>query len=804
MIRWCLSLLLVVVQICDIQALNYQCAVCPTGKYKSGTSNNDCVSCPADTYQDSLGAISATQCKPCPSNSYAPVGSKRATDCLCGLGYSGDVATFLTGAQNENLQRSCSAALNAPCATSQSKDQITSANAVDTSMTSQSFAVYPLPSETNLLFNNMKTWWRVRFEREAVVQSLNIYNIEATKLQSFSIRVGNLEPFNLQEQNTLCASNLQWPAGAPNLVVTCTQAVRGQYLYIINGNQGNIILNNVQVIGYLLPASEVCVACSSGKYKASSGTAACSSCDSGTASPSTAATSSAVCATCLVNTYSDTASGTCTACPSNSLAAAGSTSREYCRCDRGYTPAPSTIDCSAFQTLYQTRKPWAHYSADGWNSVTRVLADQSGNNRHASGSPGSITGPMIAQEAGARNPIAFLRGSTAASLQFAQNSIALNFTVCSVTKYASTDPAQQQLILTATEDVEWWHGHYSKKRGVAKFASQEIKAADGVTTIANSVWNTAQGGSSLNMNWTVMCSKNGGITPWNVLVDGQAAGTSTRSDSDPAEWPGLTLESRTANMQLYRAKSMCINCVGQKSAWDFAQLLIWDYHLNDVEMQTVSLELQKYTSLSTVCSVLPGEGCVACPAGKYKSAVGGGTCVDCMAGKYRTGTGAIGDNLCIDCPANTFALPGSTLRTDCRCNAGYAAAENGEACAACAAGKYKTDVGVGTCTDCPADQYSTTVAQVTSVCSSCPSFSQAPSGSNEAIDCKCNAGYTGANGGVCFACVQGTYKTAIGPDTCTLCGNNTYSSVVAATTPTVCAACQGNSTSLRGSTRQSD
>ena len=804
MIRWCFSVLLVVVQICDTQALNYQCEVCPTGKYKSGTSNNDCVSCPADTYQDSLGAVSVTQCKPCPSNSYAPVGSKRATDCLCGLGYSGDVATFLTGAQNENLQRSCGAGLNVPCATSQSKDQITSANAVDASMTSQSFALYPLPTETNLLFQNMKTWWRVRFEREAVVQSLNIYNIEATKLQSFSIRVGNLEPFNLQEQNTLCASNVQWPAGAPNLVVTCTQAVRGQYLYIINGNQGNIILNNVQVIGYLLPASEVCVACSSGKYKASSGTAACSSCDSGTASPSIAATSSAVCTTCPVNTYSDTASGTCTGCPSNSLAAAGSTSREYCRCDRGYTPAPSTIDCSAFQALYQAKKPWAHYSADGWNSVTRVLADQSGNNRHASGSPGSITGPMIAQEAGALNPVAFLRGSTAASLQFAQNSIALNFTVCSVTKYASTDPAMQQRILTATEDVEWWHGHYSKKRGVAKFASQEIKAEDGVTTIASSVWNTAQGGSSLNMNWTVMCSKNGGITPWNVLVDGQAAGTSTRSDSDPAEWPGLTLESRTANMQLYRAKSMCINCVGQKSAWDFAQLLIWDYHLNDVEMQTVSLELQKYTSLSTVCSVLPGVGCVACPAGKYKSAIGGGTCVDCMAGKYRTGTAAIGDNLCIDCPANTFALPGSTLQTDCKCNAGYSGAANGVACVACAAGKYKTDIGIGTCTDCPADQYSTTVAQVTSVCSSCPSFSQAPSGSDEAIDCKCNAGYTGPNGGVCFACVQGTYKTAIGPNTCTLCGNNTYSSVEAATTPTVCAACQGNSTSLRGSTRQSD
>ena len=799
-------MLLIVVQIYNTEAVSYQCAVCPTGKYKTATTNNDCVSCPADTYQDSLGATSATQCKPCPSNSYAPAGSDMATDCLCGLGYSGDVATFLTGSPNENLQRSCGAGLASPCTTKQSKDQITSANAVDTSMTSQSFAVYPSAGETSLLFTGMKTWWRVTFEREAVVQSLNIYNVDNVKLQSFSIRVGNVEPFSLMEQNTLCASNVQWTAGAPSLVVSCTQAVRGKYLYIINGDQGSVVLNNVQVIGYLLPATEVCVACASGKFKASTGTAACTNCDSGTASPSTAAFSPTVCAGCLVNQYSLAGASACTNCPSNSQAAAGSVSLDYCKCDRGYTTAPSTTSCTAFQTLYQAKRPWAHYSADGWNSASRILADQSGNNRHASSSSqiNTISGPFTTAEAGALNPISFLRGNNAANLQFPQNSIPANFTICSVTKYASTDASMQARILTSAEDAEWWHGHYNKKRGVAKFASQDIMSMDGVTTLVNSVWNTGQTGSNMNLNWTVMCSKNGGITPWNVLVDGQAAGTSTRSDSNAAEWPGLTLEVRTANMEMNRAKSMCINCRSPMSAWDLSQVMIWDSFLTDIEMQTVSLELLKYTSLSTVCSVLPGVGCVACPAGKYKSTVGGGTCVDCQAGKYRTGTGAIGDNLCIDCPANTFAFAGSTLQTDCMCNAGYSGAANGVACTACVAGTYKTGVGIGTCTNCALNEYSTTVAQVTSTCSSCPAFAQAPAGSDEAIDCKCNAGYTGANGAACLSCVQGTYKTSMGPSTCTLCGNNTFSSTVAATSSSVCLACQGNSISMMGSTRQSD
>ena len=190
-----LLVLLSLVHTHKTETLNYQCAFCPTGKYKSATSNNQCISCPANTYQDRQAATSVTQCKPCPSNSYAPEGSVRTTDCLCVVGYTGDVATFLTGTQNDNLQRSCGVLLSSPCTTKQSKDQVTSDNAVDVSTSTQSFAV------------------------------------EMSKLQSFSIRVGNLEQFSLMEQNSLCASNLQWPGVATSMLVTCTYAVRRQYLY---------------------------------------------------------------------------------------------------------------------------------------------------------------------------------------------------------------------------------------------------------------------------------------------------------------------------------------------------------------------------------------------------------------------------------------------------------------------------------------------------------------------------------------------------------------------------------------------
>jgi hypothetical protein len=95
--RICLGLLLFVSILHDASAIDYVCTFCPIGKYKSATSNNESVNCPANTNQDITAATSPTQCKPCPSNSYAPAGSGRNTQCLCGLGYTGDVTSYSTG-----------------------------------------------------------------------------------------------------------------------------------------------------------------------------------------------------------------------------------------------------------------------------------------------------------------------------------------------------------------------------------------------------------------------------------------------------------------------------------------------------------------------------------------------------------------------------------------------------------------------------------------------------------------------------------------------------------------------------------
>jgi hypothetical protein len=253
------------------------------------------------------------------------------------------------------------------------------------------------------------------------------------------------------------------------------------------------------------------------------------------------------------------------------------------------------------------------------------------------------------------------------------------------------------------------------QRGVARYASKTIYNSQGQVS-ALPVSNTAEVTIEPTGDWVVMCSKNGGVVPDNVLIDGVKSGTSTRSDGDPGEYAGTTQQDKVNEMERTRTKNMCINCVQfQESNWDLAQLLIWDMHLSDTEMQTVSTELSKYVMpLASACTVMPGEGCNACPPGTYKVLDENTPCINCVAGKYREQPAATAESQCQACPANTFSFSPSTIAKNCSCNAGYFAATDGVECTACEAGSYKVNTGVGTCTSCAANEYSTTLAQVTS------------------------------------------------------------------------------------------
>ena len=219
-----------------------------------------------------------------------------------------------------------------------------------------------------------------------------------------------------------------------------------------------------------------------------------------------------------------------------------------------------------------------------------------------------------------------------------------------------------------------------------------------------------------------------------------------------------------------------------------------------------------------------GETCTICESNTYcvggntapqdckdnsASLAGSDTVMDCIceAGWYNL------DNVCTVCPANswchtgnqtecpenTLSPEGSTHINACICTAGHTGLSNGARCTACIAGSYKVSTGTASCSDCPINTYSTKVgANTPDYCTQCADDSSSPTGSPQIERCRCNAGYTGYNGGTCSPCPAGTYKSTKGTETCTNCNAGTFSTDSAATSASTCETCPTDSTSNSG------
>ena len=114
-----------------------------------------------------------------------------------------------------------------------------------------------------------------------------------------------------QSQCTLCAPGTWSPSG----VSICSACSAGTYS-----------------TAYGLSDQSLCPACSPGTFQANPASTFCFVCPAGSYTPTTTA-----CATCGSNTFSLIQSGTCLACPTNSLGPGG-TDAQGCICNAGYYP----------------------------------------------------------------------------------------------------------------------------------------------------------------------------------------------------------------------------------------------------------------------------------------------------------------------------------------------------------------------------------------------------------------------------------------------------------------------------------
>jgi len=128
-------------------------------------------------------------------------------------------------------------------------------------------------------------------------------------------------------------------------------------------------------------------------------------------------------------------------------------------------------------------------------------------------------------------------------------------------------------------------------------------------------------------------------------------------------------------------------------------------------------------------------------------------CSLCPVGKFQTKPCShTVDPVCEECPSNSTSPGASYSVTHCTCMPGHEGYK-GEACAVCAAGKFKY-AGEG-------------------ACEACPTLTTSSMGAGNRSACQCVKAYTGPAGGTCTICPAGTYNAQEG-GMCVMCPEGTY------------------------------
>ena len=160
----------------------------------------------------------------------------------------------------------------------------------------------------------------------------------------------------------------------------------------------------------------------------------------------------------------------------------------------------------------------------------------------------------------------YLTGTIASSITWPSNSIPATYTICSLTRYTGGAVGVSKRILQG-KTLNWLHGHSGGMRGVVQYASASSPYY---------VWNTLQNNIGTTNNWLVMCGKNIGGYPTNILADGASVGTASGGVGGDV----LTINGATSTTY--------------NSNFAFSQLLIWNQALNDADMLTASNMLTSY------------------------------------------------------------------------------------------------------------------------------------------------------------------------------------------------------------------
>jgi|694.fasta_scaffold05006_9 hypothetical protein len=222
-------------------------------------------------------------------------------------------------------------------------------------------------------------------------------------------------------------------------------------------------------------------------------------------------------------------------------------------------------------SLNISKQLWAGYYAGNYNSQTNELPDFNGNPDR------NIKSNMIKNvKLNNISGIPFLYGDKNSYIIFPDKSINSDFTICAITKYMPSNDNDNNMILQSIDNAEnnlFYHGHYKNKKGVITYNNYEFSKGFPSNTSLNS--------------WVVSCAKNTNSTniSENVIIDGQYSGLSINNDyinNKNKPISTLTINYNNTNNTSYY------------SNWALSYLLIWDSHLSDNELKTISVSLNNF------------------------------------------------------------------------------------------------------------------------------------------------------------------------------------------------------------------
>ena len=821
--------------VCDLGYGGSTCTACPAGTFKPTLGGANCTLCPADTYRRETGATQSTQCLSCMDNSFSERGSTNKIQCQCNAGFTGPngepcrsckagkykaetgpaaCTNCARGTFNtHNASRSEAACLSCPFF---SNSSLGSTSIVNCSCNPG----FTGPNGQNCSACQPGTFKNVSGHATCKSCPVNTYQPVFGAAQLSDCLTCGFSSVSLagssNRSDCLCAKGHTEAAHGECQAcergtfkphrgnMPCTNCSAGTFL----GETGGFMTGNCSVCetntfshagavscekcpantssprnsssvsscqcnqGYTGPDGGLCMACAVGTFKDSVGSAKCSNCSAGTFLAVLGGTASTNCSDCRENTYSLAGAATCILCPGNTSSRAGSPGIQSCKCMPGYTGPDGGLCVACAVGKYKE----FNGSAECRNCSAGMYLNARGGIKDTNcfecpRDTYSLQGSAQCENCPG-NSTSDAQSPTLSSCECNAGYTGLDGGTCT-----PCSKGTYKLHLGAATCEPCAAGKYLNELGGTHESNCSACGRDTYSPIASSECFSCPSNSASPEQSTEAsnCQCNQGYTgPDGGACEPCEAGkfkSSIGSHSCTACISGTYLNRTGATRQ-----SQCTAC--------------------------------PYGSTSN-----PGSGNITdcqCQRG-YQGNRDGEPCEECPPNTYKN---EVGSESCTLCDPNAQSPRGSTQQNTCKCNKGYTG-QDGLKCSECLAGEYKDNLGNPPCRSCDPGTYSSVIASNTSEnclgciagkfstggaskCTSCPGNSSSPERSTEASNCKCNRGYTGADGEPCVACAVGKYKEVSGSAECSNCSAGTYLNALGAIFATNCTLCPADTYSFQG------